>query len=85
MTGMLVFVTGFNIEFLQKVMVLKGTMEMDPTKSRMWGILEDRTFTAFNNQFQRKEKTMKSPSLSSLLQLNYRQTMPTCLCRSSVS
>lgn len=56
MVGMLTCVTGCSIGFLQKVMVLKGTMKMDSSKSRMWRIPRQRTLTAFNNQFQRKRE-----------------------------
>lgn len=36
------YVIGFHIGFLQKVMILKDTVKMNSTKSRMWGILEDK-------------------------------------------
>lgn len=42
MVGLLTCVMEFSTGFLQTVMVLKSTMKMDATKSRMWGIPEDK-------------------------------------------
>lgn len=39
--GMLTYVTGFHTGLLQKV-ILKDITKMNSTKSRMWGILEDK-------------------------------------------